>query len=189
MAKKTSNQNIPKTQNQQWREWAALAQKGDKRAYASLLKDILPFIRNVIIGGLANPDWAEDIAQEVLLSVHKALKTYSPERPFRPWLMSIISYRKADFLRKHYARNRDKQTNLDDPEFTNAHVTEPANAGEYIDIESALNELTAKQRKIFEMIKIKGYTAQEVADELDMSVSAVKVSAHRTQKKLKEELE
>ena len=170
MIKKISKNSNDKTRGQQWSEWAALAQKGDKKAYAALLQDIHPFIRSVIIGSLANPDWADDIVQEVLISVHKALKTYSPDRPFRPWLMSIISFRKSDYLRKHYAKARDRQTSLDDPEFQSTHVTEPVGAGEYKDIERVLSELPAKQRKIFEMIKIEGYSAQEVAKLMRMSV-------------------
>ena len=53
------------------------------------------------------------------------------------------------------------------------------------DIEAALKELPERQRKVFQMIKIEGYTAKEVANEMGMSVSAVKVSAHRTMVKLK----
>ena len=56
------------------------------------------------------------------------------------------------------------------------------------DIESALADLPENQRKVFEMIKIHGYSAKEVADEMGMSVSAVKVSAHRTMNKLKDRL-
>ena len=51
-----------------------------------------------------------------------------------------------------------------------------------------LADLPDKQRKVFELIKLHGYSAQEVADEMGMSVSAVKVSAHRTMNKLKDRL-
>ncbi len=185
---KTAKGREPANQGKQWSIWAAAAQAGDKSAYSKLLRDITPFIRNVIMGGLANPDWADDITQEVLISVHKSLKTYSPDRPFRPWLMAIVSFRRTDFLRKHYSRKRDKHTSLDNPGFLRDHVTNPDHAGEYKDIENALHALPEPQRKVFEMMKIKGYTAQETADEMGMSVSAVKVSAHRTMNKLKKKL-
>ena len=172
-------------QNEIWTELAAKAQGGDKRAYNRLLSELAPYIRNYLLPGLANPDWADDIAQDVLISVHKSLKTYAPEKPFKPWLMAIINFRRTDFLRKHYAKREDKQTTLDNVNFLKSHVTNPAHAGEYKDIEAALQELPEQQRKIFEMIKIKGFTAKEVANETGMSVSAVKVSAHRTSKKLK----
>lgn len=182
---KPSNSNHQPPKGEIWKDWAIAAQEGNARAYNRLLSDIAPFIRNYLIGGLANPDWAEDITQEVLISVHKSLKTYSPERPFRPWLMAIVNFRRTDFLRKHYNSRGDKQAPLDDYEFQKKHVTNPEHAGEYKDVEKALDTLPAKQRKVFEMVKIHGYTAQEVANEMNMSVSAVKVSAHRTMNKLK----
>ena len=187
--KSPSNNNAQKSQSDLWTEYAGLAQSGDKAAYNKLLREIAPFIRNYILKSLANPDWADDITQEVLISVHKSLNTYSPDRPFRPWLMAIISFRRTDYLRKHYNARENKQTTLDDFDFQKSHVTNPDHAGEYKDIEAALNTLPENQRKVFEMIKIQGYTAKEVANEMGMSVSAVKVSAHRTMHKLKEILE
>ena len=179
-------------QNQpdQWQEWAAAAQKGDKRAYAALLGELAPYIKNVIIKSLSNPDAAEDIAQEVLISVHKSLDTYSPDRPFKPWLMAIINFRRTDYLRKHYSQRQDKTTTTDENfEFEASNVTIPNNAGELKDIEAALAQLPEQQQRIFRMIKIEGYTAQEVANEMNMNESAVKVSAHRTMKKLQGLLE
>ena len=172
-------------------EWGALAQKaqgGDKQAYNQLLTALIPYIRNVLTPRLANIDWAEEITQEVLISVHKSLNTYSPEKPFKPWIMAIINFRRTDFLRKHYNKRDNAKTTLDDVDFQKSHVTNPQHAGEYKDVEKALEELPEKQRKVFEMIKIKGFTAQEVANETGMSVSAVKVSAHRTLKRLKQVL-
>ncbi len=183
--KSPSNNNAQKTQSELWTEYAGLAQAGDKTAYNALLREIAPFIRNYILKSLANPDWADDISQEVLISVHKSLNTYSPDRPFRPWLMAIVNFRRTDYLRKHYNARENKQTTLDDFDFQKAHVTNPTHAGEYKDIETALDTLPDNQRKVFEMIKIKGYTAKEVANEMGMSVSAVKVSAHRSMAKLK----
>ena len=172
-------------QAEQWQEWATAAQGGDKRAYAQLLTALTPYIKNVIINSLSNQDAAEDIAQEVLISIHKSLSSYSPERPFKPWLMAIINFRRTDYLRKHYAQRQDKTTTTDENyEFEAANVTNPSNAGELKDIEAALSKLPEEHQRIFRMIKIEGFTAKEVANEMDMNESAVKVSAHRTMKKL-----
>lgn len=173
------------SQSDEWQEWAIAAQNGDKKAYSKLLSALAPYIKNVIIKSLSNQDAAEDIAQEVLISVHKSLSSYQPDKPFKPWLSAIINFRRTDYLRKYYAQREDKKAVTDDnPEFLAANVTNPNNAGELKDIEAALETLPEQQRRIFKMIKIQGYTAQEVANEMDMNESAVKVSAHRTMKKL-----
>jgi RNA polymerase sigma-70 factor (ECF subfamily) len=171
-----------------WDNLAARAQNGDKPAYNTLLKDIEVFARNYLIPRVSNPDWADDITQEVLISVHKSLSTYNPKRRFKPWLMTIISFRKTDYLRKYYRQKQDQKTSLDTAEFIAAHVTSMPHAGEYKDVERALSALPGRQRDVIERLKIKGYTSKEVADQLGMSVSAVKVSAHRTLKKLRDTL-
>ncbi|MCF8496702.1 MAG: sigma-70 family RNA polymerase sigma factor [Alphaproteobacteria bacterium] len=177
------------SQGDSWSLLAAQAQNGDKTAYRRLLKEIAPFIRNSLFRGLVNPDWAEEIAQEVLISVHKSLNTYSPDQPFLPWLMAIVRFRRADFLRTHYRqRGEEGQASLEDPEFIRSHVTDSPLAGEYKDIEKALADLPVSQRRVLELMKIRGHSAREVADRLGMSVSAVKVSAHRSMIRLKKRL-
>ncbi|MEO5367904.1 MAG: sigma-70 family RNA polymerase sigma factor [Magnetococcus sp. WYHC-3] len=183
---KLSNES---TQDSRWAELAFKAQKGDRAAYNTLLREIVPFIRSVLSGRLANPDWAEDIIQEVLISVHRSLKTYSHGRAFKPWLAAIIQFRRTDFLRRHYSMRGDKRVSLESPEFQATYVTGTAHAGEYKDIEAALDTLPPEQRKVFELFRIKGYSAKEVAKQTGMSVTAVKVSAHRAGKVLKKILQ
>lgn len=174
------------SQGNDWQALAVLAQAGDKRAYSQLLNELVPFIKGRITSGLANPDWVDDITQDILISVHKSLATYSPDRPFKPWLGSIIQFRRTDFLRKHYKTKQVKESSKENMEIFSQNVTVSIHSGELKDIEVAIASLPEKQQKIFKMMKIEGYSAKEVADEMDMSVSAVKVSAHRTTNKLKE---
>ena len=173
---------------QDWQELAAAAQKGDKRAYHTLLQQLVPYIRNVLSGSLSDADAVEVIVQETLLSVHKSLKTYSPDLPFKPWLLAIVNFRRTDYLRKYYAGRQDRISPVDVLEFSDEHVTTQPSISELGEVELALSRLPERQRRIFRMIKIEGFSAQEVANEMGMNVSAVKVSAHRTLKKLREEL-
>jgi RNA polymerase sigma-70 factor (ECF subfamily) len=179
---------IHRNTDKHWSDLAAKAQTGDKKAYAALLKDILPYIQKFLAPRLANPDWVDDVAQDVLLSVHKALKTYSKDRPFKPWLHAIIQFRKADYLRRHYGRKGDKSVSIDDQINLAADVTSPDALAELGNVDKVLSALPDTQRRIFEMIKIQGYSAQEVSQATGMSESAVKVSAHRTLSKLKENM-
>lgn len=188
MAKPSNNDNNALTVGQQWQEWAGAAQKGDKRAYNQLLNAIAPYIRNIVMPSLSNADGADDVMQEVLISVHKSLNTYDSSKAFKPWLSAIINFRRTDYLRKYYAKRDDQKTSLDNPEFIAQNVTNMGHAGELKDIENALADLPDKQREIFKLIKIEGYSAKEVAIKMGMKVSAVKVSAHRTSKRLKEVL-
>jgi RNA polymerase sigma-70 factor (ECF subfamily) len=180
-----------KNKYQHWDDLAAAAQLGDKRAYQTLIKELIPFGRAVLSGRLANHDWVDDVIQDMLISVHKALPTYEVGRSFKAWVTTILHYRKTDFLRKHYA-SKSQETQSFDEILENklpAHVTNMDALGEYRDVEKALASFPVKQRDVFVLSKVQGYTAQEVASIKNMSVSAVKVSVHRTIKRLKDILE
>ena len=174
------------TQGDLWKELAVKAQAGDQRAYSKLLSELVPYIKMRISGSLANPDWVEEITQEILISVHKSLNSYGGDRPFKPWLNAIVQFRRTDFLRKHYKNKRVKESSKENTEIFSDNVTNTQYSGELKDIESAIASLPEKQQKIFRLMKIEGYSAKETAEEMGMSVSAVKVSAHRSTHKLKE---
>lgn len=186
---KSSDMNHSEGHEDEWGALAVLAQSGDRRSFSKLLKEITPYIRSVLSGNLANPEWVDDVIQDVLVSVFKSLATYSTDRPFKPWLNAIISFRKTDFLRRYYKDRQHQKTSLENPEFIEKHVTNTAYVGELKDIEAALEALPEKQRQVFVMTKIHGYSAKEVARETGMSVSAIKVSVHRTLQKLKGKFE
>ncbi len=173
------------SQEQEWRDLAIRAQAGDAAAYRELLTALVPFLRRVLARGLARPDDADDIVQEILVSVHKALSTYSPARPFTPWLMAIVNFRRTDYLRQHYSARKNVTVPVESVEIAD-HVTNTAHAAEYRDVEDALSSLPDRQREVFELMKLEGYSAKEVSTKTGMSVAAVKVSVHRTMEKLKE---
>ena len=183
-----ANDDSQMSQSDIWNELAIQSQSGDKRAYNRLLSELVPYIKMRISGSLANPDWVEEITQEILISVHKSLNSYSSDRPFKPWLNAIIQFRRTDFLRKHYKNKNVKDVSQKNSEIFADNVTDNRHAGELKDIEKAMATLPEKQQKIFRLMKIEGYSAIEVAEEMEMSVSAVKVSAHRTAGKLKDML-
>ncbi len=177
------------TQKEDWTRLAGLAQGGDKAAYGQLLREIAPYIRSVALNNLNNSEGAEDLVQEVLISVHKALPSYSPERPFMPWLMAIFNFRRTDWLRQYYSRKDHQKVSADVLDWSvRGPVTNPTHAGELKDIERALDTLPPLQRKLFTMMRVEGFTAQEIALQTGMSVTAVKVAVHRTTQKLKERL-
>lgn len=161
------------------------AQCGDKQAYAKLLSGITPLIRSFLHRRLGPRDDNQDVLQEVLLAIHKASHTYNTDRPFKPWMFAIADFKVKDYLRAHYRKNAHTHVDFDEAENLIADpVTLGPSSGEQL--HEALSVLPEKQQTIVRLMKIEGYTASEVASQMDMSESAVKVSAHRAYKILKE---
>jgi len=161
-----------------------LAQQGDKRAYAALFRAITPLLRAFISRRLSASSDVDDVVQDILLSIHRASHTYDTDRPFKIWMFTIARYRLNDHLRKLYKKGGFPEISIDDMthEISAADVTEQRDRYEYLN--KALSSLPEKQKKIVTLMKIEGYSAIETAQAMNMSVSAVKVSAHRAYKSL-----
>jgi RNA polymerase sigma-70 factor, ECF subfamily len=165
-------------------ELMRLAQQGDKKAYAALFQAITPLLKSFVSKRLNSLADAEDVVQEILMSIHRASHTYDTDRPFKVWMFTIARYRLNDHLRKLYKKGAFPEINLEDmaQEISAGDVTEQQDKYEYLN--KALSSLPEKQKKIVTLMKIEGYSAIETAQAMNMSVSAVKVSAHRAYKAL-----
>ncbi len=164
---------------------AALA--GDRRAYAAVLEATSRLLRPYLSKRLSQPSDVEDVLQEILLSIHKARHTYDGQRPYKPWAFAIARFRLNDFLRTHYRDHLRRAGELTEAENIGAlDVTE--SAFNYESIKAQIDRLPRKQATILQLLHQEGHTSKEVAQKMNMSESAVKVSAHRAYKILRGKL-
>lgn len=168
-------------------ELMRLALAGDKRAYAAVLQETAQQLRPYLRKRLNNASDAEDVLQEILVSIHKARHTYDSQRPYMPWAFAITRFRLTDFLRRHYTDKLRHAGELSEAETVLAFdVTKEGISYESIKVE--IEQLPRKQAMILQMIHEEGYTAREVAEKIGMKESAVKVAAHRAYKVLRQKL-
>ncbi|MDE3017363.1 MAG: sigma-70 family RNA polymerase sigma factor [Pseudomonadota bacterium] len=159
------------------------AQRGDGPAYAQLLREITPLIKGFLYNRLGDNAENDDLVQETLLAVHKASHTYNTDRPFKAWMFAIADHKLKDYLRSHYQKAALIKVDFAEIEHSlTDNVTDTPSAGELLD--EILETLPDKQRRIVRMMKIDGYSVEQVALAMNMSPSAVKVSAHRAYKLL-----
>ncbi len=159
------------------------AQRGDSAAYARLLTDVMPIVRNVVrrARSFLNPADIEDLVQDVLLSLHAVRATYDPERPFLPWLLAITRNRLADGARR-YVRRSAHEVQVDELPVTypdDAANTETETYGDADALKLAIAALPRGQRAAVEMLKLRELSLKEAAAASGMSISALKVSVHR----------
>lgn len=161
----------------------ARAHMGDREAYAELLVLATGAIRRLVRGRWGDVPWADDAVQETLMSVHRARHTYDPKRPFVPWLYAIAGNRIIDVARR--------ERRVGTREFGTDALPEPPapaeqNAGLDVErIRAALAELPDRQRDVIEGLKFRDESVREVGERMQMSDSAVKVTAHRGYKTLR----
>ncbi|MBL4692039.1 MAG: sigma-70 family RNA polymerase sigma factor [Magnetovibrio sp.] len=177
----------------QWSVWMGLAQNGEEAAYANLLQAILPRIRSIVGRRVNDPGRAEDIVQEVFLSVHKNRHTYDPKLKFAPWLHVISERRTIDFLRKLYRNNEREVLVGEYPETFMAGaantIEDEALAFDDRDrLNAALALLPPGQRQAVELLKLKELSLKEAAEVSGMTVASLKVSMHRGLKSLRAQM-
>lgn len=180
---------MAENQEEQCQQWMAAAQSGNKAAYAQLLAVVETLAQRYLVTRLAVPTDADDVIQEMLVSIHKARHTYDASKPFYPWMYAIFRYRLQDYLRRHYRlKEREAAESLVPVEDINA--ANPEENAEHKELsEKLLSCLKPKQRRIVEMLYLEGNSAQEVSDEMQISVPDVRTSAHRAMKELKKKAE
>ena len=175
---------------QQEAEWVLLmrsAQGGDAACYERLLRAITPFIRSLTRRYCRDPQLAEDVVQDVLLTVHRIRHTWDPQRPFSPWLAAIAARRGIDRIRR---ASRIASHEVSD-ELALATFAAPAanndsgalRAAEAI--EPLLAALPERQRRALEAVKIRGLSVAQAARESGQTIAALKVDVHRAVKALR----
>jgi len=153
----------------------ALAQEGDRHAYARFLIGACQVLRPFLAQRMRDAELAEDVLQETLLAIHRARHTYLPGRPVGPWLYTICEHRMVDFLR---SRRRIARVEVPGAEAPPPAVTE-APMPQRLAALDALERLPGKQRRVIELLKVHDLSVREVASQFGMSESAVKVTAFR----------
>lgn len=162
---------------------------GDKDAYLELLRWLEKHCQtqlSIVLRPYVNfpKEFRQDITQEILLTFHQTHQTFDTNRPFLPWVNSIVRHKTIDFLRRKDFRVQ--MSGIDIELIKNTWATElEKDPLELKDLEAIINSLPSKQAHIFKLSKVQGLTNGEIATELKMSESNVKVSIHRAVKLLK----
>lgn len=167
----------------------AAAQAGDAELYRELLEEIMPGLRAMVRSRVYDTAAAEDVVQNILLSLHRARHTYRAERPFRPWLNAIARNAIVDSFREQ-GRRRDRELEVElIDEFAAPPEALPLETGQLSpELSAALARLPDKQREAVQLIQLEGLSVAEAAERAGVTSGALKVRAHRGYRALRKAL-
>lgn len=131
-----------------------------------------------------NDDLAKDLVQETFLRAWRALDSLKSEGAAKSWLITI--------LRREYARTFERKV----PQFTDVDAVvvpedeelEPDERTERDLLRKGMAGLPRRYREPLLLQVVMGYSCAEIADELDISKSAVMTQLFRAREKLKSKL-
>ncbi|MBW2726433.1 MAG: sigma-70 family RNA polymerase sigma factor [Deltaproteobacteria bacterium] len=181
----TEKVHPPDEDEARWAAYMRASQEGDGEAFEALLKEILPRVRSQVFGRLGGREHAEDVVQNVLLSIHRSRHTYHPTRPFKPWLNAVTRNAVIDAVRAR--RNEWRHQSFDEHEVPGEDPPLPG-ASEAIspELESALSRLPEAQREAVQLLHLDQLSVREAASKTGTSIGAFKVRAHRGRVRLRE---
>jgi RNA polymerase sigma-70 factor (ECF subfamily) len=137
---------------------------------------------------------AEDLAQDVLLSVFQARTSYQPAAEFTTWLFCIATNRARKWARRRVLA-QESLDNLAPRQlraFASSRVADPEHALLNREcsqrIQQALETLPERQRCAVRLAKFEDCEYTEIAERMGCSVSAVKSILFRTHSTLRDTL-
>lgn len=173
-----------------WGARMARAQAGDREAYRTLLRDLVPYVRAIARRHLGAGDGLDDAVQEVLAVLHAIRHTYEPGRPFKPWLATIASRRCIDLRRQrarrpHHEPFDDAFEAVDTADSPEAAVLRDDRAAR---VRRAVATLPPAQRRAIGLVHLGDATLGEAAAASGQTAGGLKVACHRAMHALRRAL-
>lgn len=177
----------------------AASQAGDGVAFGELVARYDRKLFRIALRIFRNADDARDVVQDTFIKVFKNIKQFQAQSKFSTWLHRIVVNQCLMELRKQGTRptllelsvsgiEEEDQLPIDfsdwrpnpEEQYTESELREL--------LTRLLQELRPALRVVFIMHDIEGHPLQEVADALDLTLSAVKTRSLRARFHLREQL-
>jgi RNA polymerase sigma-70 factor (ECF subfamily) len=151
-------------------QWVLRAQLGDREAIEALLRATQPGLIRYVRAIVGAAD-AEDVTQDVMVSIYRKLWTLSTPDLFRPWMYRIASRAAFQYLRK---RNRWPDHLRDDEALEELPAQDLKAIGPRIEELLQDRRVTPASRAVLALHFKEEMTLAEVAAVLDVPLGTVK---------------
>ena len=169
--------------------------QNDQKAYAELMSLYRDSIYIMLMKIVKNSDDAEDLTLETFGKAFRYLDKYTPQYAFSTWLFRIAVNNSIDYIRH---KNNSPQCIEEDLSSTpmlidrSPSTTTPTPEPEAMDkqrvrmLQLAVEQLPEKYRKVVELRYYQELSYDEIAQELGLSLSNVKIQLMRAKNMLSE---
>ena len=144
--------------------------------YTAIAGRVRAFLQRRVRGSLI----VEDLAQQTFLQMHRGRTTFAPGSAVLPWALSIARRLLIDHVRYGRRRGAEHEGGLEEADlgtYTDDGLLEARDlAGR---LQQELTRLPESQRTAFELMRFEGLSHIDAARTLGITVTAVKLRAHR----------
>ncbi|MEW9052606.1 MAG: sigma-70 family RNA polymerase sigma factor [Neobacillus sp.] len=176
-----------KHSSRDYEDEAYLFEMDKKMALKILMKDYGEEIKRLIYTYTKNWSSADDLSQEVFVSVYSHLDQFERKSSVRSWIYSIAINRSKDYLKSWHYRNMQlleklplgKGSSTETPEH---HLLMEDESREMM---QKIFSLPIKYREVIILFYYKELSIKEMSDLLQLSESVIKTRLHRGREKLR----
>ena len=151
---------------------AALKAK-DEQAFSYLYDHYSGSLYSIILQIVKSPETANDILQEVFVSIWRKIESYDPIKGrLFTWMLNISRNASIDLLRSKNYQNSQKNQEITDNVYGLNQVNQTSI--DSIGLSKFLGKLRPEQRVLIELAYFKGFTHDEIAQLEDIPLGTVK---------------
>ena len=163
----------------------ARARQGSSGAFTELASRVRSRIRDWAVRVVHDDDDADDVAQQVLLKLHLRLREFEGRSRFTTWLYRMtlntaLNRRRVDRRRANLLLRITPQSTTVTPE-TDVRESDRIAAL----VRACLDELSHRERQVFEMADLKGVATGEIAAKLNLEPVSVRAALSRARKRIR----
>lgn len=178
------------------------SKNGDRVAFNELVRRHQRRVFNLCYRIIGNRDEAEDVAQEVFITVFKAIKNFRGDSTFSTWVHRVTTNHCKNRLKYLKRRRYFQTTSIDETQDTGEGEQKREYASDEFytpeedlersevgaEIEGAIAQLDEDYRIVIVMRDVQGMSYQEIADVLELKEGTVKSRIHRARLELQGKL-
>lgn len=168
------------------------ATRGDAGALEQLLRSCRPLVYRWALVQTGDGADAEDVTQEVLITLHRSLRRFAGRSRFTTWLYRVTRNEALGLARRVSGRLRLARAVALEATAQPAAADEPLErvhaAGVAALADTLLARLPRRQREVFHLADLEGCSMAEIAERLGMSPVTARVHLLRARRTLRSQI-
>ncbi|MDN3667783.1 RNA polymerase sigma factor [Echinicola jeungdonensis] len=157
--------------------------KGDQKSQELLYKQFYSYGMSISLRFTANREEAVEVLNDGFMKIFNKISQFNPDQPFKPWFRRILINTSINHYKKYIHQNNN--ADLDQVKKVSDQGQDIMGEISYQEIIQLLQNLSPKYRTVFNLNVIEGYSHEEIADMLQISVGTSKSNLSRARANLR----
>lgn len=157
------------------------AQKGSRKSQNHLYKLYYSYVMSIALRFSSNREEAQEIVHDAFMKMFANLGKFDRNLNFKAWLRKIVVNTSIDHYRKYQTIPNHLEVLENDIQVDNTGLSNLATE----EIMGAIAMLSPSYRIVLTLYIVEGFTHQEIADRLDISIGTSKSNLAKARNRLK----